>query len=183
MSSSPQPTRCRRVGSVRWCRYCLDVSHSTLHRSTFVCPSVVDAPPCSPTVLSRGWWSVDVDAGVSVQRAATASSVESVSWYCRCLDVSCSSLPRSTSLCPSVVDGRSSVPSASTPTTHVRCLSTSCRRSCTSTLTIMQRRRCLKRSRSMWIVRAVVDGVPPAVDGPSRRLHPRCGSLPRQRSM
>jgi hypothetical protein len=45
--------------------YYLDVSHSTVHQSTFVCPSVVDAPPCSSIVLSCGWWSVDVDAVVS----------------------------------------------------------------------------------------------------------------------
>ena len=30
---------------------CLDVSRSTLPQTTFVCPSVVDAPPCTPTVL------------------------------------------------------------------------------------------------------------------------------------
>ena len=35
----------------------------------------------------------------------------------------------------------------------------------------------------MWISRAVVDVVPPAVDGPSSRLRPRCDNLPRQRSI
>ena len=35
----------------------------------------------------------------------------------------------------------------------------------------------------MWISRAVVDAVPPAVDGPSCRPRPSCDSLPRQRSM
>ena len=69
------------------------------------------------------------------------------------------------------------------PTTHVRCLSTSCRCSYQSTLTLLSCRRCLTRSRSMWICRAVVDAIPPAVDGPSRRLRPRCDSLPRPRSM
>jgi hypothetical protein len=46
--------------------------------STFVCPSVVDGSPWLPTVLSCGWWSVDVDAAVSVQRAAAASGVVAV---------------------------------------------------------------------------------------------------------
>ena len=69
------------------------------------------------------------------------------------------------------------------PSTHVRCLTTSCRRSYPSTLTSVSCRHCLTRSRSMWISRAVVDAVPPAVDGPSRRLRPRCDSLPRQWSM
>ena len=32
--------------------YCLDESRTTLPQSTFVCPSVVDASPWSPTVLS-----------------------------------------------------------------------------------------------------------------------------------
>jgi hypothetical protein len=57
---------------------CLDVSHSTLPHSTFGCPSVVDASPCLPNVLSCGWRSVDVDAAVSVQRTAVASGVGSV---------------------------------------------------------------------------------------------------------
>ena len=35
----------------------------------------------------------------------------------------------------------------------------------------------------MWLSRAVVDAVPPAVDRPSRRLRPHCDSLPRSRSM
>ena len=35
----------------------------------------------------------------------------------------------------------------------------------------------------MWISRAVVDAVPPDVDGPSRRLRPRCDSLPRLQLM
>ena len=35
----------------------------------------------------------------------------------------------------------------------------------------------------MWLSRAVVDAVPPAVDGPLRRLRPRCDSLPRPPSM
>ena len=69
------------------------------------------------------------------------------------------------------------------PTTHVRCLSTSCRRSYPSTLTSGSCRRCMRRSRSMWVSRAVVDAVPPAVDGPSRRLRPHCDSLQRPRSM
>ena len=69
------------------------------------------------------------------------------------------------------------------PTAHVRCLSTSCRRSYPSTLTSVSCRHCLTRSRSMWISRAVVDAVPPAVDGPSRRLRPHCDSLPSPRSM
>jgi hypothetical protein len=69
------------------------------------------------------------------------------------------------------------------PTTHVRCLSTNCRRSYPSTLTSVSCRRSLTRSGSMGISRAVVDAVPPAVDGPSRRLCPRCDSLPRPRSM
>jgi hypothetical protein len=68
--------------------YCLDVPRSTLPQSTFVCLSVVDAPPCSSTVLSCGWWSVDVDATVSVQRAAAMSDVGSACWCCTCLDVS-----------------------------------------------------------------------------------------------
>ena len=58
--------------------YCLDESRSTLTQSMFVCPSVVDPPPCSSTVLSCGWWSVDVDAAVSVKRAAATSGVGSV---------------------------------------------------------------------------------------------------------
>ena len=69
------------------------------------------------------------------------------------------------------------------PTTHVRCSSTRCRRSYPSTLTSVSCRRWLTRRWSMWISRAVVDAVPPAVDGPSRRLRPRCDSLPRPRSM
>ena len=69
------------------------------------------------------------------------------------------------------------------PTTHVCCLSTSCRRSYPNTLTSVSCRRSLTRSRSMWFSRAVVDAVPPAVDGPSRRLRPRCDSLPCPRSM
>jgi hypothetical protein len=144
-----------------------------------VCPSVVDAPPCSPTVLSCGWWSANVDAAVPVQRAAAvADYVPSLSWCClravilatvsmclarRCLSqrssvrrswmrlpacppccqggwwsggrgcgcgspaYSChdqilvplvllsSSLPRSTSVHPSVVDGSSSLPPACSP--------------------------------------------------------------------
>jgi hypothetical protein len=35
----------------------------------------------------------------------------------------------------------------------------------------------------MWISRAVVDAVPPAVDGASGRLRPHCDSLPLLRSM
>ena len=35
----------------------------------------------------------------------------------------------------------------------------------------------------MWISRAVVDAVPPGVDGHSRRLRPHCDGLPRPRSM
>ena len=35
----------------------------------------------------------------------------------------------------------------------------------------------------MWISRAVVDAVPPAADGPSRRLRPHCDSLPLPRPM
>jgi hypothetical protein len=58
--------------------YCLDVPCSTLPQSTFVCRSVVDASPCSSTVLSCGCWYVDMDVDVSVQRAAVASGVESV---------------------------------------------------------------------------------------------------------
>ena len=69
---------CRRTVFVRGCCSCLDVSRSTLTQSTFVCMSVVDAPPCTPTVLSCSWWYVDVDAAVSVQRAAVASGVGSV---------------------------------------------------------------------------------------------------------
>jgi hypothetical protein len=65
------------------------------------------------------------------------------------------------------------------PTTHARCLSSSCRRSYPSTLTSVSFRPCLTTSRSMWLSRAVVDAVPPAVDGPSRRLSPRWDSLPR----
>ena len=106
---------CRRAVFVRRSYSYLDVSHSTLPQSTFVCPSVVDASPCSPTVLSCRWRSVNVDAGVSVQRAAAMSSAGSVSWCCSCVDVSCSSLSRSTSVCPSVVDRRSSVTSVCTP--------------------------------------------------------------------
>ena len=56
----------------------LDMSRSTLPQSSFVCPLVVDAPPWSPTVLSCSWRSVDVDAAVSVQRAAAMSGVKSV---------------------------------------------------------------------------------------------------------
>ena len=110
-----QASRCRRVGSVRCCCSCLNVSRLTLPQTTFVCPSVVDASPWSPTVLSCGLWSVDVNAAVSVQRTAAMSGVASASWCCSRLDFSCSSLPRSTSVCPSVVDGRSSVPSTCTP--------------------------------------------------------------------
>jgi hypothetical protein len=69
------------------------------------------------------------------------------------------------------------------PTTHVRCSSTSYRSSYPSTLTSVSCRSCLTRSWSMWICRAVVDAVPPAVDGPSRQQRPRCDSLPRPRSM
>jgi hypothetical protein len=53
---------------VRWSCSCLDVSRSTLPLSTLVCPSTVDAALCSSTVLSLSWWSVDVDATVTVQR-------------------------------------------------------------------------------------------------------------------
>ena len=69
------------------------------------------------------------------------------------------------------------------PTAHARGLSTSCRRSYPSTLTSVSCRRCLTRNRSMWISRAVVDAVPLAVEGRSRRLHLQCDSLPRPRSM
>ena len=69
------------------------------------------------------------------------------------------------------------------PTTHVRCSSTTGRRSYPSTLTSLSCRRWLTQSRSMWICRAVVDAVPPSVDGPSRRLRPRCDRLPRLWSM
>ena len=69
------------------------------------------------------------------------------------------------------------------PTTHERCLSTSYRRSYTSTLTSVSCRRWFTRRWSMWICRAVVDAVPPAADGFSRRLRPRCDSLPRPRSI
>ena len=69
------------------------------------------------------------------------------------------------------------------PTAHVRCLSTSYRNSYPNTLTTVSCRTCLTRSRSTWINRAVVDAVPPAVDGPPRRLRPRCDSQPRPRSM
>ena len=55
-----------------------------------------------------------MDAAVSVQRAAAACGVESVSCCCSCLDVSFSSLQRSTSVYRSVVDGRSSVTSTCT---------------------------------------------------------------------
>jgi hypothetical protein len=58
--------------------YCLDEPCSTLPQSTFVCPSVADASPCSSTVLPCGWSSVDVDAAVTVQRAAAMSGVVSV---------------------------------------------------------------------------------------------------------
>ena len=68
-------------------------------------------------------------------------------------------------------------------TTHERCSSTSCRHYYPSTLASVSCRSCLTRSRSMWICRAVVDAVLPAVDGHSRRLHPNCDSLPRPRSM
>ena len=93
----------------------LAVSRLTLPQSTFVCPSLVDAPHFPSNVLSCGWWSVDEDVAVSVQCTATASDVTPVRWCCSCLDVSNSSLPQSTSVCPSVVDGRSSVPSTCTP--------------------------------------------------------------------
>ena len=55
---------------VRWRGSCLDVLCLTLPQSTFVCPSLVDALPTSPAVLSCGWWSVDEDATVTVQRTA-----------------------------------------------------------------------------------------------------------------
>ena len=156
-------------------------------QSTFVCPSVVDAPPCSPTVLSCGWRSVDVGAAVSVQRSAAVSGVESVSRYCSCLDVCRSSLPRSTSVCPLVVDGRSRVPSPCTP-------DDSCTLACRLAVVAPTRAHwsqrhvdaTLTRSRSMWNCRAVEDAVPQAVDGPSRRLrtavtvyhvHGRCDSV------
>jgi hypothetical protein len=57
---------------VRWRGSCLDVLCLTLPQSTFVCPSLVDALPTSPAVLSCGWWSVDEDATVTVQRTAGA---------------------------------------------------------------------------------------------------------------
>ena len=69
------------VGALDTCDgacYCLDVSRLTLPQSTFVCPSVVDTSPCTPTVLSCSWWSVHVHAAVSVQRAAALSGVGSV---------------------------------------------------------------------------------------------------------
>jgi hypothetical protein len=67
---------------------------------------------CPNTLL---YTAVGVDAATSVQRAAAASDVGYV-WWCRSpLDVSCSSLQRSTSVHPSVVDGRPSVPSTCTP--------------------------------------------------------------------
>ena len=75
MSASPH---CPGVVFMRWRCSCLDVSRSSSPQSTFVCPLVVDASPCSLTVLtvlSRSWWSADVDAGVPVQRATAASSV------------------------------------------------------------------------------------------------------------
>ena len=108
-----------------------------------VCPSVMGASPCSTAGLSCGWWSVNVDAVVSVQRAAAMSTAGSVSWCCSCHDDSCSSRPRSASVCPPVVDGCSSVTSTCPPTTHVRYLSTSCRRSYPSTLTSESCRRCV----------------------------------------
>jgi hypothetical protein len=69
------------------------------------------------------------------------------------------------------------------PTAHVRCLSSSCRSSYRSTLSSVSCRRWLTRSRSRKTCQTVVDAVPPAVDGPSRRLRPHCDSLPRPRSM
>ena len=70
--------RCLGDVFVRGCCFRLDVSHLMTPQSTLVCPSVVDASPCSPTVLSCGWWSVDVDETLSVQRAAAAPGVASV---------------------------------------------------------------------------------------------------------
>ena len=70
LTVSPQ---CRHTVLVRGCCSCLDVLRSTLLQSTFVCLSVVAASPRSTTVLSCGWWSVDVDAAVLVQRAAAVS--------------------------------------------------------------------------------------------------------------
>ena len=69
------------------------------------------------------------------------------------------------------------------PTTHVHCLSTSCRRSYPSTLTSVSCRRYQATSRSTWISRDDVDAVPPEVNGPSCLLRPHCDSLPRPRSM
>jgi hypothetical protein len=62
-------------------------------------------------------------------------------------------------------------------------LSTCYRRCYPSTLTSVSCRRWLTRRWSMWISRAVVDAVPPAVEGPSRWLRRLCDSLPRPRSM
>ena len=59
-------------------RSCLDVSHSTLPQSTFVCPSVEDASPCTSPGLSCGCRYVDFDAAVAVQRTAATSGVQSV---------------------------------------------------------------------------------------------------------
>ena len=67
LTVSPQ---CPEGVLVRCCCPCLDMSLSALPQSTFVCPSVVDASHCLSTVLSCGWWSVDVGATVTVQRTA-----------------------------------------------------------------------------------------------------------------
>ena len=74
---------CPGVDSVVLCCFCLGEPCSTLRQSTFVCPSVVDEPPCSPTAQSCGWWSVGVDAAVSAYCApATVDCFSSLSWCC-----------------------------------------------------------------------------------------------------
>jgi hypothetical protein len=56
-------SHCRHTVHVRGCCSYLDGSPSTMQQSTFFCPWVVDAPPCSSTVLSCTWWAVDVGCG------------------------------------------------------------------------------------------------------------------------
>jgi hypothetical protein len=148
---------------------CLHSSCSTRPRWMCLGLTLVDAPPCTPTVLSCGRWSVDVDPAVSVQlRPASCqcdgSARVSTTRTCHCSGqrLSVRRLSMAVQAC------RQSAPSS----THVRCLSTRCRRSYPSTPTPVSCRRCLTRSRSMRISRAVVDAAPTAVDGHSRRLRP-----------
>ena len=113
LTASPH---CPGVTFVRWCCPCLDVSGSTLLQSTLVRASVADAPPCSLTVLSCGWWSVRHGCGCGCPVYSCHDerliSVMVLLVSRRLLPLS---LSRPTSVCPSIVDGGSTVLSACTP--------------------------------------------------------------------